>query len=213
MRKNILIFKTTKDLQEHYENDTIYLEKNSTLFIHASCAIQRNIYFSGKNIVKDCNKISNNCKLHNVIIGSSNLIKFSSYIANTEIKNLNTIGPFSYIRDKTFIGSKNIIGAHSELTRSTLRDNNKLSHFSFVGDTNMGKNNIIGAGVVTANYKSSKKSKLQTKIKNNCLIGSNSTLIAPCLINSGSIIGAGSIINFDVKKNQKIVQKRFNKEY
>ena len=213
MDKNFLIFKTTKVLQEYFSNSTIFLENKSILYIHISSKLKRNINFVGKVIINDKNEIGNNCELHNVVIGSSNIIKNSSFISNSKLKDFNSIGPFSYIRDKTLIGSKNVIGAHTELTRTSIKNKNKLSHFSFVGDTEMGMNNIIGAGVVTANYKSIKLNKLKTKISNNCVIGSNSTLIAPCKVNSGSIIGAGSLINFDVKKNQKIIQKRINKEY
>lgn len=213
MSKRFLIFKTTSKLQEYFSNDTIFLENKSTLYIHISSRLMQNINFAGKVIINDKNVIGNNCELHNVVIGSSNTIKNSSLISNSELKNFNSIGPFSYIRDKTHIGNKNFIGAHTELTRTSIKNENKLSHFSFVGDTEIGMNNIIGAGVVTANYKSKKINKLKTKILSNCFIGSNSTLIAPCKINSGSIIGAGSLINFNVKKNQKVIQKRVNKEY
>ena len=103
------------------------------------------------------------------------------------------------------IGKLNIIGSHTEITRTILKNNNKISHFSFIGDCSIANNNIIGAGVVTANYKS--LNKLKTSIKNNCLIGSNSTIIAPCNIESDVTIAAGSKIFFDIKKNKKIIQK------
>ena len=39
------------------------------------------------------------------------------------------------------------------------------------------------------------------KIRNNVFIGSNSSLVAPVTINENSIVGAGSVITKNVKKN------------
>ena len=47
-------------------------------------------------------------------------------------------------------------------------------------------------------FSSPKKNK--TKIKDNVFVGSNSSLIAPVTLNENSIIGAGSVINKNVKK-------------
>ena len=38
------------------------------------------------------NEIGNNCELHNVVIGSSNIIKNSSFISNSKLKDFNLIG-------------------------------------------------------------------------------------------------------------------------
>ena len=73
-----------------------------------------------------------------------------------------------------------------------------MSHLSYIGDTTIGKNSNIGAGTITCNYDGIKKSK--TKIADNVFIGSNSSLVAPVIINKNSIIGAGSVITKNVKK-------------
>ena len=56
----------------------------------------------------------------------------------------------------------------------------------------------VGAGTITCNYDGVKKSK--TKIKDNVFIGSNTSLVAPLIIEEGSVIGAGSVITKNVKK-------------
>ena len=56
----------------------------------------------------------------------------------------------------------------------------------------------IGAGTITCNYDGIKKSK--TKIKDKVFIGSNSSLVAPIIIDKESIVGAGSVITKNVKK-------------
>lgn len=200
-------FTSNSELQDFFENDTLNLEKGSIAYIAKNVIFQRNIFFSGKCILHSGSEIHQNCFLKNVKLQRNNIIKFSSYISDCFIGMQNSIGPFSYLRENVIIGKFNIIGAHTEITRSNLKNYNKISHFSFIGDCKLGNSNIIGAGVVTANYKSEKHKGLRTEVKNNTMIGSNSTIIAPCKIESNVIIGAGSKILFDVKKNKKIIQK------
>ena len=70
---------------------------------------------------------------------------------------------------------------------------------SYIGDSELGINVNIGAGTITCNYDGVKKRK--TKIKDNVFIGSNSSLVAPVVIEKNSIVGAGSVITKKVKKN------------
>ena len=69
---------------------------------------------------------------------------------------------------------------------------------SYIGDSEIGKGVNIGAGTITCNYDGIKKSK--TKIKDYVFIGSNSSLVAPVMIEENSIVGAGSVITNKVKK-------------
>ena len=43
--------------------------------------------------------------------------------------------------------------------------------------------------------------KVKQKLKNNVFIGSNSSLVAPVIINKNSVIGAGSVITKNVKQS------------
>ena len=74
-----------------------------------------------------------------------------------------------------------------------------------MGDSHIGKSVNIGAGTITCNYDGVNKNK--TKIKDNVFIGSNSSLVAPITINSGSIIGAGSVITKNVKKRSLAITR------
>ena len=62
----------------------------------------------------------------------------------------------------------------------------------------LGKNVNIGAGTITCNYDGVKKSK--TIIKDKAFIGSNTSLVAPVIINEQSVVGAGSVITRSVNK-------------
>ena len=70
---------------------------------------------------------------------------------------------------------------------------------SYIGDSELGGGVNVGAGTITCNYDGVKKSK--TKIKDNVFIGSNSSLVAPVTLEANSIVGAGSVITKNVKKN------------
>ena len=74
-----------------------------------------------------------------------------------------------------------------------------------MGDSHIGKSVNIGAGTITCNYDGVNKNK--TKIKDDVFIGSNSSLVAPITINSGSIIGAGSVITKNVKKRSLAITR------
>ena len=76
---------------------------------------------------------------------------------------------------------------------------------SYVGDSEVGNNVNIGAGAITCNYDGKKKHK--TLIKDNVFIGSNSSIIAPIIIESKSRIGAGSVITKNIPKNSLAIER------
>jgi bifunctional UDP-N-acetylglucosamine pyrophosphorylase/glucosamine-1-phosphate N-acetyltransferase len=65
-----------------------------------------------------------------------------------------------------------------------------------LGDATIGENTNIGAGTITCNYDG--RQKHQTVIEDNVKIGSDTMLVAPVTIGSGSITGAGSVVTKDV---------------
>ena len=80
-----------------------------------------------------------------------------------------------------------------------------------MGDSDVGTEVNIGAGVITCNYDGIKKSK--TTIEDNVFVGSNSSLVAPVKLNKSSIVGAGSVITQSVKKNALAVERNEQKIY
>ena len=107
------------------------------------------------------------------------------------------VGPFSRIRPGSLLSKGSKVGNFVEVKKSKLGQNSKINHLSYVGDTSIGKNVNIGAGVITCNYDGRKKNK--TKILDGAFVGSNTSLVAPVKIGKGSIIGAGSVITKNVK--------------
>ena len=134
-----------------------------------------------------------------VKIGNNVVIKSFSHLESCKIENSVEIGPFARIRPKTILKEGAKIGNFVEIKKSILGKKSKVNHLSYIGDSEIGKHVNVGAGTITCNYDGVKKNK--TKIKDKVLIGSNSSLVAPLIINEESIIGAGSVITKSVKKN------------
>ncbi|MDB2647840.1 UDP-N-acetylglucosamine pyrophosphorylase, partial [Candidatus Pelagibacter bacterium] len=134
----------------------------------------------------------------NVKIGNDVIIKSFSHLESCKIENKVEVGPYARIRPDTILKEGSKIGNFVEIKKSTVGKKSKISHLSYIGDSEIGKSVNIGAGTITCNYDGVKKSK--TKIKDNVFVGSNSSLVAPLTIEKESIIGAGSVITKNVKK-------------
>ena len=133
-----------------------------------------------------------------VKIGNNVTINSFSHLENCKIEDKVDIGPYARIRPGTVLKKGSRIGNFVEIKKSIIGKKSKVNHLSYIGDSEIGKSVNIGAGTITCNYDGVKKSK--TKIKNNVFIGSNSSLVAPVIINEDSIVGAGSVITKNVKK-------------
>ena len=133
-----------------------------------------------------------------VKVGSNVVIKSFSHLEECNIMNKVEIGPYARIRPKTTLKEGSKIGNFVEVKKSVIGKNSKVNHLSYVGDSDIGKSVNIGAGTITCNYDGINKYK--TKIGDNVFIGSNSSLVAPVIIEASSIVGAGSVITKKVKK-------------
>ena len=97
------------------------------------------------------------------------------------------------------------------IKKTYIKKDSKINHLSYIGDSNIGKNVNIGAGVITCNYDGIKKNK--TKIEDNVFVGSNVSLVAPIKLSKSSIIGAGSVITQSVKKNALAVERNLQRTF
>jgi|TARA_B110001450_G_scaffold195771_1_gene184216 bifunctional UDP-N-acetylglucosamine pyrophosphorylase/glucosamine-1-phosphate N-acetyltransferase len=134
-----------------------------------------------------------------VKIGSNVIINSFSHLEDCKIKDKVEVGPYARLRPGTILEEGSKIGNFVEVKKSIIGRKSKVNHLSYIGDSELSKNVNIGAGTITCNYDGVKKNK--TKIKDNVFIGSNSSLVAPIIIEKNSIIGAGSVITKKVKKN------------
>ena len=137
---------------------------------------------------------------HNVLrrskIGDNVQVKSQCVIEDAEIGSGTVVGPFARIRPGTRIADHVQIGNFVEIKNSNLAAGTKVNHLSYVGDSTVGRNVNIGAGVITCNYDGANKHR--TEIEDDVFVGSNSQLVAPVKLGRGGTIGAGSTITDDV---------------
>ncbi|SFV82767.1 N-acetylglucosamine-1-phosphate uridyltransferase / Glucosamine-1-phosphate N-acetyltransferase [hydrothermal vent metagenome] len=164
------------------------------------CEIDVNVVIEGDVTLGNNTTISPNCLIKNTKIGDNVVILPNSVIEDAIIGNGASIGPFARIRPEANIGENAKIGNFVEVKKSTIGKGSKVSHLSYVGDTTMGSDVNIGAGVITCNYDGANKH--QTTIEDGAFIGSDTQLIAPVTIGKNSTIGAGSTITKDVPSTQ-----------
>ncbi len=133
-----------------------------------------------------------------VILKNNISVKSFSHLEDVKVKNNVTIGPYARLRPGTILEKGAKVGNFVEVKKTRIGQNSKVNHLSYIGDSQLGKNVNIGAGTITCNYDGVKKSK--TIIKDKAFIGSNTSLVAPVIINEQSVVGAGSVITRSVNK-------------
>lgn len=131
----------------------------------------------------------------------NNKKKNNNSIINCKIgKNFKFVEPINLYGCK--FGNDVFVGPFVEIQKNvTIGSNTRISSHSFICElVSIGKKCFIGHGVMFVNdlFKSGKlgggkKNWFPTKIQDNVLIGSNSTIL-PVQIAKGSVIGAGSVV-------------------
>jgi bifunctional UDP-N-acetylglucosamine pyrophosphorylase/glucosamine-1-phosphate N-acetyltransferase len=180
--------------------DPARFDCRGNLSFGTDCEIDINNLIEGEVSLGNNTLIAQNCHIKNTKIGDNVIILANSIIEDAIINNGATIGPFARIRPQTNIGENAKIGNFVEIKKSHIGKASKISPVSYIGDTTMGKNVNIGAGVITCNYDGVNKH--QTIIGDGVFIGSDSQLVAPVIIEKNATIGAGSTITKKSPKNQ-----------
>ena len=176
-----------KNLRKKFIKQGVKMIAPDTIFFSKDTRIGKNVSIEPYVVIGKKVKIQNNVKIFSF-----------SHLEHVRIENNVNIGPYARLRPGTILKSGTRIGNFVEIKKSTIEKNSKVNHLSYIGDTSIGKNVNIGAGTITCNFDGVKKNK--TKIKDNVFIGSNSSLVAPVIINEKSIVGAGSVITKNVNK-------------
>jgi bifunctional UDP-N-acetylglucosamine pyrophosphorylase/glucosamine-1-phosphate N-acetyltransferase len=161
------------------------------------CICDINVLIQGEVTLGNNVQIAPNCIIKNSTIGDNTQIHANSIIENATIKNNVNIGPFARIRPDTILENNTKIGNFVEVKKSILGEGSKASHLSYIGDSIIGKEVNIGAGVITCNYDGVNKH--QTTIGDDAFIGSDTQLVAPVTIGKNATIGAGSTITKDTE--------------
>jgi len=110
-------------------------------------------------------------------------------------------GHNALIREDSSIGQGSLLGSGTQLDgKVTIGEMCSIQSLVYLpGMTKVGSNVFIGPGVVVTNDRYPPSKKLEgVTIGNDCIVGANSTLIAPVVINDRAVVAAGSVVTKDV---------------
>ena len=171
-------------------------DQRGTLTAGTDNFIDVNSVFEGNVSLGSNVSIGANCYIRNSTLGDGVEIKANTVIDQSTIGANAVIGPFARIRPGTQLGSNTKVGNFVETKKAIVGNGSKINHLSYVGDAALGEMVNIGAGTITCNYDGVNKHK--TEIGDNSFVGSNSTLVAPVVIEQDGFVAAGSTINSTV---------------
>ncbi len=182
-----------------------------TIFRPETCVIDADVQIAPDTVIEPFvqllgkTTIGSECRirsysvLENCVLGDEVLVRQSCVMVETKVANGAQIGPFSRLREGTELGENVHVGNFVETKKAVLGKGTKANHLSYLGDAEIGEKTNIGAGVITANYDGTRKSK--TTIGSGVFVGSDSILVAPISVGDGALIGAGSTITRDVPED------------
>ena len=180
----------------------VTLEDPSTTFIDADVTIGEDtiiapgVTISGRTTIGARCRVRSGTRITDSVVGDDVTILDHSIIVQSTVADGAAIGPMAHLRPGSDVGRGAHVGTFVELKKTTLGPGSKANHLAYLGDTVIGANVNIGAGVITCNYDG--VSKHQTTIEDGVFVGSDSQLVAPVTIGSGAYVAAGSSITQDV---------------
>ncbi|HEX8746379.1 MAG TPA: bifunctional UDP-N-acetylglucosamine diphosphorylase/glucosamine-1-phosphate N-acetyltransferase GlmU [Pyrinomonadaceae bacterium] len=176
--------------------------------------IHPNVHIEGDTVIGEECEIGSGTRITNSRIGNLVTIKDHSVIVDSEVSDGCSVGPFAHLRMNARMEEGAVVGNFVEMKKSRLGRKSKSMHLTYLGDATIGERTNIGAGTITCNYDG--KNKHATNIEDNVKIGSDTMLVAPVRVGSGSVTGAGSVVTKDVPPDTLVagvpatIKKRLN---
>ena len=204
--KDYVIYNSSVN-EEELKELNIFVSNNAV--IQDGATIYFNSCISGDSVVYSSVVIHNNSTIIDSVI-RANCHIYSSRIENSEIGECCMVGPFANIRNCELSDGNCKIGNFVEMKNSSLSGGVNICHLSCVQNAEIGKNTLIGSGVI---FSSTEEEKIL--IGDNVKVGANSSLIAPITIADESYVAIGSVINTDIDAGEYAVAraKQQNSEY
>jgi bifunctional UDP-N-acetylglucosamine pyrophosphorylase/glucosamine-1-phosphate N-acetyltransferase len=171
-----------------------YISAEATL--GQDCVIYPDVSIEGKSVLGEGCVVLAGARITNSVLGDNVMVKDHSIIVDSEIGANCSVGPFAHLRMNAKLEEKATVGNFVEVKKSKIGRGTKAMHLTYLGDATIGAGTNIGAGTITCNYDGVHKH--ETIIEDNVKIGSDTMLVAPVRVGSGSVTGAGSVVTKDV---------------
>jgi bifunctional UDP-N-acetylglucosamine pyrophosphorylase/glucosamine-1-phosphate N-acetyltransferase len=167
--------------------------------------IDVNVLIEGDVSLGDGVSIGANCIVRDAQLGAGVRVLPFTHIDGAEVLSDAVVGPYARLRPGTVIGEQAKVGNFVEVKNTRIGKAAKANHLAYLGDADIGSQSNVGAGTITCNYDGANKHR--TILGEGVFVGSNSTLVAPLVIESGGFVAAGSTVTDDVKADQLAVAR------
>jgi len=155
-----------------------------------------NVVFEGEVRLGRGVRIGAGCVLRDCVLADGVELLPFCHLDGVRVAQGARVGPYARLRPGTEIGAGAHIGNFVELKNTRFGAGSKAGHLAYLGDSDIGREANIGAGVITCNYDGTHKHR--TTVGDGVFIGSDSQLIAPVVVGTGAYVAAGSSIHADV---------------
>ena len=183
--------------------DPARLDVRGEVAVGKDCFIDVNVVLQGRVCLGDRVRLGPGVIVEDADIGDDVRIEAYTVVEGARIGARCRLGPFARLRSGTELGQEAKVGNFVETKNARLGRGVKASHLAYLGDAAVGDGSNIGAGAVTCNYDGVDKHR--TDIGEDVFIGTNATLVAPLVIESGAFIAAGSTVTDQVPEAQLAV--------
>lgn len=174
-------------------------------------AIHDYILELGEKLDDEYNQIKDNVWVHKdtLLSNSVEIIGPAIIMENCEIRHN------AFIRENVIIGPNCVLGNSCEIKNSILLFNDQVPHFNYVGDSILGNNVHLGAGVILSNLRLDKKNvrinhqetglrKIGAFIGDNSQVGCNSVLCPGTILYPNTIINPLMVVKGIIDKDIKV---------
>lgn len=169
---------------------------DASVTIGADTIIEPFVQLLGETHIGEGCRIRSYSVIENCTLGHGVLVRQGCVINDSIIEAGALLGPYAHIRPGCEIGEGAHVGNFVETKKVKLGKGSKANHLTYLGDAEIGSGVNIGAGVITCNYDGVNKHR--TLIGDKVFVGSDSTLVAPLVLEDGAYVAAGSCITDDV---------------
>ncbi|MEM6961501.1 MAG: bifunctional UDP-N-acetylglucosamine diphosphorylase/glucosamine-1-phosphate N-acetyltransferase GlmU [Myxococcota bacterium] len=174
--------------------------------------IEAGVELRGQTVIESGAHIETGTILSNATVRQNAHLKPYCVVAESEVGEHASVGPFAHLRSGTVLGSSSKIGNFVETKKTTLGKESKAGHLAYLGNGVIGERVNIGAGTIFCNYDGIQKH--TTVLEDDVFIGSDSQLVAPITVKRGAYVASGSTVTRDVPSDALAISrvKQDNKE-
>ncbi|MBI5394931.1 MAG: UDP-N-acetylglucosamine diphosphorylase [Verrucomicrobia bacterium] len=139
-----------------------------------------------------------------VFVGEGTVIEQGAFVKGPALIGRNCqIRAGAYVRENVIAGDDCVLGNSCEFKNAVLLNGAQAPHFNYVGDSILGCEAHLGAGVICSNLKSLagnvtvawEGKTLDTGLRKfGAVVGDRADIGCNCVLNPGSIIGRGSVL-------------------